>query len=149
MIYFVTAQQQFFETSDYQLCSVEDSIKMIESFTNHWVQLDTETTGLDPHIDKCLLLQFGNVEETIQIVVDAITINIKVYDEVISYSYESKSEKMRKSTLIDTRTDELFLPVPKRECLIGNDKKLKLDLLVTKRVASASSRSFTHALRHS
>lgn len=65
-----------------------------------------------------------------------------VYDEVISYSYESKSKKMRKSTLIDTRTDELFLPAPKRECLIGNDKKLKLYLLVTKRVASASSRSF-------
>ena len=87
MIYYVTAQQQAFEVEEYQLCTVEESIKMINSFTEHMVQLDTETTGLDPHIDKCLLLQFGNIEETIQIVVDATTINIKVYDEVIQKSF--------------------------------------------------------------
>ena len=87
MIYYVTAQQQAFEVEEYQLCTVEESIKMIDGFTEHMVQLDTETTGLDPHIDKCLLLQFGNIEETIQIVVDATTINITVYDEVIQKSF--------------------------------------------------------------
>ena len=87
MIYFVTAQQQAFETEEYQLCSIEDSIKMIETFTSHIIQLDTETTGLDPHIDKCWLLQFGNIEETIQIVVDAFTIDIKVYKDVIEKSF--------------------------------------------------------------
>ena len=41
MIYFVTAQQQAFEAEEYQLCSIEDSIKMIESFSSHIIQLDT------------------------------------------------------------------------------------------------------------
>ena len=59
MIYLVTGQTELFDNEVYKLCSVENSIDMIYNFTNHIVQLDTETTGLDPHIDKCLLAQFG------------------------------------------------------------------------------------------
>ena len=80
MIYWVTAQQEAFEYNQYQVCSVEESLKLIDSFTNHMVQFDTETTGLDPHIDKALLVQFGNIEETIQIVVNASEVNIRLYN---------------------------------------------------------------------
>ena len=87
MIYLVTAQQELFDRDDFTIISVEESLRILERFTNHIILLDTETTGLDPHIDKCLLLQFGNIEETIQIVVDASTINIKVYDRIIRDSF--------------------------------------------------------------
>lgn len=48
---------------------------------------------------------------------------IAVYDEVFSYSYEAKNQKVRKSPLIDIRTSSVFIPVAKYECLIGKDKE--------------------------
>ena len=87
MIYYVTIQQEAFEHSQYQVCSVEESLKLIDSFTNHMVQFDTETTGLDPRIDKALLVQFGNIEETIQVVVNASEVNIRLYKDVIENSF--------------------------------------------------------------
>ncbi len=87
MIYYVTIQQEAFEHKDYQVCSVEESLNLINSFTNHIIQLDTETTGLDPHIDKALLVQFGNIEETVQVVVNASEINIKLYKEAIESAF--------------------------------------------------------------
>lgn len=45
MIYYVTAQQEAFEHDQYQVCSVKESLKLIDSFTNHMIQFDTETTG--------------------------------------------------------------------------------------------------------
>ena len=59
-----------------------------------------------------------------------------------SNSYESKVDKMRKAALIDTRTDELFLPKAKVQELIGDNKEKYMDLLVTKRLTKATSRSF-------
>lgn len=87
MIYLVTRQTELFDNEVYKLCSIERSIDMIYNFTSHIVQLDTETTGLDPHIDKCLLAQFGNKEKTIQIVVDCTTIDLALYKEVIESSF--------------------------------------------------------------
>ena len=49
---------------------------------------------------------------------------------------------MRKAPLIDTRTDELFTPKAKMRELVGNDKEKYMDLLVTKRLTKATSRSF-------
>lgn len=87
MIFFVTNQQQAFDFDEYQLMSVEDSLSTIRGFTQHMIQFDTETTGLDPHIDKCLLAQFGNIEETIQVVVDATTVDIRLYKEIIEEGF--------------------------------------------------------------
>ncbi len=87
MIYYVTTQQEAFEHDQYQVCSVEESLKLIDSFTNHMIQFDTETTGLDPHIDRALLVQFGNIEETIQVVVNASEVNIRLYKDVIEHSF--------------------------------------------------------------
>lgn len=67
---------------------------------------------------------------------------VEMFDEVLSLSYESKNDKMRKAPLIDTRTDELFAPKAKMQELVGDDKEKYMDLLVTKRLTKATSRSF-------
>ena len=67
---------------------------------------------------------------------------VEMFDEVLSFSYESKNDKMRKAPLIDTRTDELFAPKAKMQELVGDDKEKYMDLLVTKRLTKATSRSF-------
>lgn len=87
MIYYVTIQQGAFECNDYQVCSVRESLQLIGSFTNHMILLDTETTGLDPHIDKALLVQFGNIEGTVQIVVNASEVDIRLYKNVLESGF--------------------------------------------------------------
>ena len=71
-----------------------------------------------------------------------ITTRVELFNEVLSFSYETKTDKMRKAPLIDTRTDELFVPKAKRQELIGDDKERYMDLLVAKRLSKATSRSF-------
>lgn len=70
------------------------------------------------------------------------TTRVELFDEVLSFSYESKEEKLRKAPLIDTRVDELFAPKAKLVELVGDDKEQYMDLLVTKRLAKTMSRSF-------
>ena len=67
---------------------------------------------------------------------------VELFGEVLSFSYESKDEKLRKAPLIDTRTEELFAPRAKRLELVGDEKDNYMDLLVTKRLTKATSRSF-------
>ena len=82
MIYLVTKKQELFPNEKYSIISVEKSLELLENFTKHIVQFDTETMGLDPHIDACLTFQFGNIEETIQIVVDTTTVNPYCYKHI-------------------------------------------------------------------
>lgn len=86
------------------------------------------------------------IDETIVSIDEATNTNdktkVEMFDEVLSFSYESKVDKMRKAALIDTRTDELFLPKAKVQELIGDNKEKYMDLLVTKRLTKATSRSF-------
>ena len=49
MIYFVSAQRELFSNDVYSLISVSESLKILETWD--MIQFDTETTGLDPHID--------------------------------------------------------------------------------------------------
>ena len=70
------------------------------------------------------------------------TTRVEIFNEVLSFSYETKTEKMRKAPLIDTRTDELFAPKAKMQELVGDNKEKYMDLLVTKRLAKATSRGF-------
>jgi len=85
MIYLVTNQQELFDNPAYQLMSIEDSIKEISSWK--MIQFDTEGTGLDCHIAKMLTMQFGNLEKTIQIVVDVTTIDPLLYKDVIEKGF--------------------------------------------------------------
>ena len=72
-----------------KLLSIEESIKMISSWPV--VQFDTETTGLDPHINKLTSLQFGYKDyasdTTTAIVVDCNSIQPELYKEVIESSF--------------------------------------------------------------
>lgn len=69
-------------------------------------------------------------------------IRVEIYDEILSYGFTNKEEKLRKSALIDTRSEEIFVPKTKFVELVGNDKSQNMNLLVTKRLTQATSRSF-------
>ena len=62
-----------------------------------------------------------------------VTTKVEMFDEVLSFSYESETDKMRKAPLVDTRTEDLFAPKAKMLELVGDDKEKYMDLLVTKR----------------
>lgn len=65
-----------------------------------------------------------------------------IADELLSYSYEDKLGKLRKSQLIDTTSPKIFAPVGKYSCLIGKNKDTAMNLMVEKKVALGTSRSF-------
>lgn len=67
---------------------------------------------------------------------------VEVFDEVLSYACLTGKEKIRKSTLIDTRTEEVFVPRAKYCELVGSDKNQITQLLVTKKYVQTTSRSF-------
>lgn len=48
---------------------------------------DTEGTGLDCHIAKVLLMQFGKMDKSIQIVIDCTTVDPLLYKEVIEQGF--------------------------------------------------------------
>lgn len=66
----------------------------------------------------------------------------QIFDEVLSFGYTSKTENLRKGPLIDTRTSEVFIPRSKYNELLGNVDEDIVELLLTKRLAQAQSRSF-------
>ena len=67
---------------------------------------------------------------------------IMIFDEVLSYSFQNETEKQRMQPIIDTRTEDVFLPSTKLAMLVGKEKTMLTDLLVSKKIASATSRSF-------
>lgn len=81
MIYLVSRQQQLFDNPAYRTISVEESLKMMEDWKV--VQFDTETSGVDPHLCTLLCAQFGNDAHDAQIVVDASTVDIKLYKDIL------------------------------------------------------------------
>ena len=85
MIYFVTNQRELFTTQLYKIISVDNSIDILRKW--NYIQFDTETLGRDCHVGRLLLAQFGNIDKTIQIIVDCTTIDIKLYKEVLEDKY--------------------------------------------------------------
>lgn len=85
MIYLVTANQELFESNIYKIISVEESLAIMKDWK--MIQTDTETTGTYAKIDKLLCTQFGNIDKTIQIVVDCSTINIRHYKNIMEEKY--------------------------------------------------------------
>jgi DNA polymerase I-like protein with 3'-5' exonuclease and polymerase domains len=69
--------------------SVDDSLSMISSWPV--VQYDSETNGLDCHVNKMTAMQFGYYDystgDADQIVVDVGTIDPRLYKEVLENSY--------------------------------------------------------------
>ena len=85
MIYLVTNENKLFESDVYKTISVDKSLEIMKDWKI--IQFDTECTGLDCHIAKILCIQFGNINKTIQIVVDTTTISINLYKEILQDRY--------------------------------------------------------------
>ena len=67
---------------------------------------------------------------------------VTIIGETMKVFTISPNKKGRMGRLIDTNTEKLFSPKPKMDMLIGNEKKKKNDLLIAKKIAALSSRSF-------
>lgn len=85
MIYLVSHNQQLFESSLYTLISVKESLEVIKDWKMY--QYDSETDGRDAHINNIICIQIGNLNGTIQLVIDATTINISIYKEFLENNY--------------------------------------------------------------
>ena len=81
MIYLVTRQQELFENTLYKIITVEESLQLLNSCKV--LQVDSETTGKDPHLCSILCIHFGNKSKDFQIVVDCTTIDILNYKDVV------------------------------------------------------------------
>lgn len=79
MIYLISKQRLLFE--DFGRLSVADSLSLMSKWD--CIQFDTETSGLDPHIDHLITAQFGSPDGNDQIVVDCCTVNIERYKELL------------------------------------------------------------------
>ncbi len=66
----------------------------------------------------------------------------QIFDELLSFSYISEEEKIRKSPLIDTKTSEVFIPKSKYNELLENNDEDIMELFLTKRLVQTQSRSF-------
>ena len=81
MIYFVTLQKQLFQDRDYTCITPEESLTIMQDWNN--IQVDTETSGRDPHLCNLLCIQFGNDKADVRIVVDCTTVNICLYKDLL------------------------------------------------------------------
>lgn len=79
MIYLVTKQTALFNDNKYKIIDVQGSLNLLEKLT--FIGVDTETSGLDPHVDELLSVQMGC--EDFQVVVDCVTINIQNYKPIL------------------------------------------------------------------
>lgn len=66
----------------------------------------------------------------------------ELFDEILSYSYESPEQKLQMQKIVDTRKNKLFSPKTKYDMLTGEDKSVKTDLIVARKLARINSTSF-------
>lgn len=85
MIYLVSGNLELFESTAYKHISLEESLDILKEWK--LIQFDSETTGRNAHINDILCIQFGNIEGTVQIVVDTTTVNILNYKGIIENAY--------------------------------------------------------------
>lgn len=65
-----------------------------------------------------------------------------IFDEVLSYTCECESGLPRVFPVIDTRNSEVFEPKTKLDALTDGNKAAVTDLIVAKKLAAATSKSF-------
>ena len=85
MIYLVTTQQELFDNPEYTIINAEESLQLLKYCDV--LQYDSETEGIDPHINKILSIQFGSKIKDLQIVVDASTIDISIYKDTLETKF--------------------------------------------------------------
>lgn len=81
MIYLVTKEKQLFESTEYKIISVEESLQLLSDCKV--LQADSETDGKDAHINKLLCFQLGNKIKNFQLIIDCNTINIRIYKDIL------------------------------------------------------------------
>ena len=87
MIYLVTTNQELFKSDSYTIISKEEAFSKIDQCG--LIELDTETTGFDPHTCSLLTQQFGT--ENDQFVIDNnISCIIRKIIKVIKQSLNDK-----------------------------------------------------------
>lgn len=101
-----------------------------ESLYNIWYQFSLKKVVDESQIDEN------------DITNSKIKYKAQIFDEVLSFSYTSKEDKIRKNPLIDTRTSEVFIPRSKYSELLEKNNEDIMELLLTKRLVQAQSRSF-------
>lgn len=80
MIYLVTKNKSF-RNSEFTLVSVDESLQILNRCK--LLQYDSETTGIDTHLDKLLCIQFGNDELDVRMVIDCTTIDPLSYKKIL------------------------------------------------------------------
>ena len=81
MIYLCTKQTQLFESDSYKIITEEDALKMMQDWGI--IQYDSETSGRDAHVNTLLCIQFGNDTADARIVVDATTVDISIFKNIL------------------------------------------------------------------
>lgn len=81
MVYLVSTNQELLKSDLYQALSIEKSLELLSDCKV--LQVDTETEGLDPYLHRLLTVQFGNDSLGFQMVIDATTIDIVAYKNIL------------------------------------------------------------------
>lgn len=81
MIYLVTGQKELFKNPVAETISLKESLDLIDGWGV--LQTDSESYGLDPHIDQSLSFQFGKFDRSEQVVVDTTTIDLRNYKDIM------------------------------------------------------------------
>lgn len=85
MIYLVTGSSSLFKSDSYRIISVEKSLELLNKC--EYLQYDSETTGLNPHLNKILCIQFGSDKYDFRIVVDCTTVDILYYKDILETKF--------------------------------------------------------------
>ena len=85
MIYVVTLEKDLFGLQGFEYITVDQSLDIMRDWSI--VQYDSETSGRDAHLCSILCIQFGDIEGNNQIVVDATTIDIRRYKEILETKF--------------------------------------------------------------
>lgn len=81
MIYLVSAQKELFNSTEYKIINVEESLQLLKGCKI--LQFDSETSCKNPHLGKILCIQMGSKKQDSQLVIDCTTINILHYKDIL------------------------------------------------------------------
>ncbi|MBR3025161.1 MAG: AAA family ATPase, partial [Oscillospiraceae bacterium] len=116
-----------------------DSSKLIFRFK---IWSESLKTTYNAQYELCLKKELDESDQNADYDIQGQKYKTVLFNEVLSYGYQNTDNQVRMQTLANTGADGLLSPVTKMEVLIGKDKKLFTDLLVAKKIAYISSRSF-------
>jgi DNA polymerase-1 len=85
MIYLVTKKQELFSDPDYTIINAQQALEIMQDWKI--IQVDSETSGRDPHICKLLCFQFGNDNADVRIVLDCESYSITLFKDLLESKF--------------------------------------------------------------